>query len=163
MKTMATNVVTLFELTTLIYVRYNFVKLSHPIFFPNVILILKMQLRIDFRFFNLEQPDPSGTIEKPYAHCIGEHLSINGLDFKLCGLLNNQHSNYNIIINQRKIIKNGSFQFTLIGMCNIKLMKKFSISILTRILRPCGSLKLIKLNALISHQLLQQMNLKVCE
>ncbi|KAJ6643605.1 hypothetical protein Bhyg_08568 [Pseudolycoriella hygida] len=48
------------------------------------------QLRIDFRFFNLAQPT-SGTSSKPYAHCADERLSINGLDFSLCGLLNNQH------------------------------------------------------------------------
>lgn len=47
-----------------------------------------MQLRIDFRFFNLAQPTLG---RRQYAHCNGERLTVDGLDFDLCGVLNNQH------------------------------------------------------------------------
>lgn len=46
------------------------------------------QLRIDFLFFELEQPS---TLRRPYAYCAGDRLTINGLKFDLCGRLVNQH------------------------------------------------------------------------
>ncbi|XP_037044410.1 uncharacterized protein LOC119080265 isoform X2 [Bradysia coprophila] len=46
------------------------------------------QLRVDFLYFDLDQPTAS---RRPYASCEGDHLTINGLNFDLCGILVNQH------------------------------------------------------------------------
>lgn len=47
-----------------------------------------MQLRIDFRFFSVGEV----TLDRrQVAQCNGERLVVNGLDFELCGNLNNQH------------------------------------------------------------------------
>lgn len=46
------------------------------------------QLRLDFVYFELEQPS---TLRQPYAYCAGDRLSIKGLNFDLCGRMVNQH------------------------------------------------------------------------
>ncbi|KAG4070918.1 hypothetical protein HA402_001355 [Bradysia odoriphaga] len=47
------------------------------------------QVRIDFYVMELEQPGTTGT--RPYAFCAGEHVTIEGMPFDLCGTLRNQH------------------------------------------------------------------------
>lgn len=46
------------------------------------------QLRIDFLFFELEEPSAT---RRPYVYCAGDRLSVNGMKFDLCGRLVNQH------------------------------------------------------------------------
>ncbi|XP_037044413.1 uncharacterized protein LOC119080265 isoform X5 [Bradysia coprophila] len=45
------------------------------------------QIRVDFFSMDLEQPRTTGA----YAVCTGEYVTIEGMQFDLCGILRNQH------------------------------------------------------------------------